>query len=146
MIVPPRPSAWNWRVAVTIAYGAAVVLGTHLPEGHPALTTAIHLAGNDRMAHFLAYFGLGGLVFGLCRAVWRLWPTLGTWVGLTAFGAADELTQPWVGRTAEWLDWTADLAGLAVGLAAATAWNRSYRKTPRQANDGFASHSVCDTY
>ncbi len=116
-----------WRASVTAVYTLALVLGTHLPDDHNTVTTAIRLSDNDRAAHFLAYFGLAVLAFGLCRVAAKPHRVAPWLIGLAAFGAVDELTQPWFGRTAEWLDWTADLGGLTTGLLAVGCWDRFVR-------------------
>lgn len=121
------PHVPRLRVAVTAAYAVAVIIGTHLPNGHPAFEKAISLSGNDRMAHFLVYLGLAGLVFGLCRVAPRPRLAVAILAGLAAFAAADELTKPWFGRTAEWLNWASDLGGLATGLVAIACWDRFVR-------------------
>lgn len=139
-VVPPPP----WRAAVTALYAAVLVLGTHLPDDHAAVTTAIRLSGNDRAAHFLAFFGLATLVFGLCRVAAKP-HRVALWLfGLAAFGAVDELTQPWFGRSAEWFDWAADLGGVVTGLLAVRCLNRFIRSRrsrvviPRLPADGDA--------
>lgn len=98
----------------TAAWMALILVGTSLPRVPvPGVT------GGDKLAHLVAYGGLGVL---LMRA-------LGCAVGMTgrygiaitlavggAFGALDELHQiPLPGRGADARDWLADLIGLALG-------------------------------
>jgi VanZ family protein len=109
------PALLTWRWLVTLAYFLALVLGTHLPEGSLAVKTAVGSVGGDKWAHFVGYFGLSLLIFGLCRAGRRAWTAAGLVAGLAALGAADEVSQPYFHRSAEWADWFADLAGVMLG-------------------------------
>jgi VanZ family protein len=116
-------------VAAVLAGGAwltALVL-THKPPG-PGSGVAV----NDKLAHFLMYGALTAVL-------WRAWRIFGrsrrrriTTLAplMLIYGAVDELTQPWFGRSAEWLDWLADAAGVAAALALcelALAWRRRRR-------------------
>ncbi len=104
------------RIALgTLAiYWLALFAGTHLPG-----TTSLGFSVSDKLLHFVAYAGLGFLavmaVGAMGRLRWSLLPLI--FLGLAAFAAFDELTQPLVSRTADWLDWYADVAGAAVGIA-----------------------------
>ncbi len=129
---PKRRAGQAWRWSLTLLYLAALLTGTHLPEDHAALATAIDWAGGDKMAHFLGYLGLAWLVLGFCRAggsTASRWATRwGIAAALAVLGGIDELTQPYVGRPAEWGDWFADLSGL--GLAALlTGWSCKLRNS-----------------
>jgi len=85
---------------------------THMPA--PTIT----LRGGDKMAHFLAYGALGGLLY---LALWTNNPGSPDLVfkilviGM-CYGALDEWTQalPWFNRTCDFVDWCADVAGLSV--------------------------------
>ncbi|WP_341503122.1 VanZ family protein [Gallaecimonas sp. GXIMD4217] len=78
--------------------------------------------GGDKSMHALAFFVLALLSYG----AWRrpLWPQ---WLGLAAYGALIEAMQ-WLlpYRQASWLDWLADLAGIAIFhlLLALVLWLR----------------------
>lgn len=71
----------------------------------------------DKAIHFSAYALLGA------ATAWALrpgsWSRIGrAWVGVAAFGALDEVHQHWIpGRSPDPVDWLADSAGGAVGLA-----------------------------
>jgi VanZ family protein len=68
----------------------------------------------DKLAHGIVFFGLALPALILPARRWR-------WViaGLALYGGAIELIQPLVGREAAFLDWLANLAGLALaGLVA----------------------------
>jgi hypothetical protein len=49
-------------------------------------------------------------------------------LGLIVFGGIDELTQPWFDRSAEWLDWLADVAGIGLGLVLGKLWLQYRRR------------------
>ena len=101
-------------IAALAVYWVALFVMTHVP-------VQVRLPGSnwDKVAHLIAYAGLGFLlacVFGRCdRSKVRLCAIV---LGLSVFyGAADELIQMLVpGRTADWMDWVADIAGSTIGL------------------------------
>lgn len=109
-------------ILALVGYWIALFVGTHLP------VTQVHIKGNDKLLHYAAYSGLallltlvlnwrakGGLRLGHCLLVI---------FGLAVFGGFDELTQPWVNRQADWLDWFADLAGIVTGTLIGAALSR----------------------
>jgi VanZ family protein len=74
--------------------------------------------GSDKVAHFLAYAGLGFLL-GAWMWVLRLTSLkhfLMAFVGLMVWAAIDEWLQIPVNRSAEFLDWVADVLGAMSGL------------------------------
>ena len=101
----------RWRRAGLLAGGlTAVVIGfaTLMP-----VSGALPMGGGlDKLFHVL---GFAALVFPLILTDSRRWPWA---VPLAiAFGGAIELIQPSVGRTAEWLDFGADVTGVLIGAA-----------------------------
>jgi len=100
---------------LTVAYWLLLLTLTHLPPSHLPET---HLS--DKFEHFTAYAVLAGLVH-LCQ-----WPgrksllavSIGTILILFAYGAFDELTQPFFHRTCSIYDWYADAAGTLTAVAA----------------------------
>lgn len=108
-------------------YTLLLLAGTHVPQPPDEL---MDLAGSDKRLHFAAY-GVLALLAGLnlaLRGLLRPSTALLLWAALAGFGALDEITQPLVGRQAEWNDWWADLAGLASGLAAVVLGLVAYRR------------------
>ena len=104
-------------VAVALAFGwwGLMFLGTHLP-----MPPKTHVNMSDKLQHALAYAGWAFLVIGVVRAFRpRRWSTYLVVIAVgAAYGVADELTQLLVpNRSAELLDWLADLTGLALGAA-----------------------------
>lgn len=99
--------------AIFLAYWAMICTLTHIPADFAAKPSI-----DDKLAHFLGYGAFAGL-FYLCLWVWRPAFTW-TWTVVLAaamiYGIADELTQPYFHRTADFGDWTADAAGGAVAV------------------------------
>jgi VanZ family protein len=111
------PTSWKIRslllMAGTAAYWLVIFLGTHVPG------SVIHGGGHmDKVFHFGAYVGLAILLCGCAACFRRMRPVLYAGVvGLAAcYGILDELTQRMVmNRTADPLDWLADICGAIVG-------------------------------
>ena len=91
--------------------------GVRLPEWR--------LVPVDKVFHFTAYAGLAFLLSTTAAAIWtgtagKRWGHLLRYLAVlpvvALYGVIDELTQPAVGRTADSLDWLADMAGAACGL------------------------------
>lgn len=104
----------------TAAYTLVLVLATHYPK--PEELLGRH-APSDKTLHFMAY-GVLGLLAAATVAAWRGWTIrdgLRLAAALAAFGAIDEMTQPFFSRAADPLDWVYDLIGIACGLAAVAA-------------------------
>jgi VanZ family protein len=119
---------------------------THLPpDAIPkALPRVLQVAGSDKIEHGLAY-AMITLSF-LFAVNWRMHRWL--WgiiiLGIAAIGAADEITQPLVGRDCSGWDWLADLAGIAAGCANALLICRRCRKagTPRGPTDSIEPEAL----
>lgn len=103
------------RVALA-AYVSLLVFSTHSPYAGKVASGATF---SDKTLHFVAYAVLSFLALAALdshrRGAWK--KVVKLFVVLAIFGALDELTQPPFGRTADWLDWYADLCGLAAGIA-----------------------------
>lgn len=89
---------------------------------------------SDKVIHLVSYFTVA-LLGGRVAVLWgrvcdRAWFT--RWVLIyAAYAAFDELTQPFVGRAAEWPDWIADV----IGAAAALSIVRLYHGPGRESKD-----------
>ncbi|MFO0789573.1 MAG: VanZ family protein [Pirellulales bacterium] len=86
----------------------------------PVPTTVGPPEFGDKIAHFSAYLILAFLL----ATAWQLAGGILTtrhlvfaWLAVIGYGAFDEITQIPVGRDCELLDWVADAAGSATGLA-----------------------------
>jgi VanZ family protein len=97
---------------VLAVYWVALFVGTHVPVP----PDIVQLAGSDKTLHFLAYLGLSLLIAVCVRP--QAWSYLWLLLGLSVYGALDELLQIPVNRSAEAADWLADVAGAAAGLGA----------------------------
>lgn len=121
----PRRNAREWRwgaVSVLVIYWMIMFAGTHAPSIAPRGTSV-----SDDVLHCVGYAGLAFLL-GICLAPHTWKGIVGIWLLCAAYGAIDELTQPFVGRTRELSDWIADCLGAALGLAltiaALAVWTR----------------------
>lgn len=126
--LPVRSPRWLWlRHAVTAAlvlYWLALFTGTHIP-----INLKPDVPGNDKMQHFLGYGGLAFLLGCLIllqsgHSGKRRVMLIGAMALLALYGAFDELTQLFVGRSCDLLDWLADLGGSAIGLTAILVLSR----------------------
>ncbi|MCG8584484.1 MAG: VanZ family protein [Pirellulales bacterium] len=126
-----RPYAAVATIAL-FAYVAALALGTHLPPASVSFVTV-----NDKVCHFVAYFGLGAIVwFALAarrrvstRAAWLIWAVV------AVCGVIDESTQPWFGRSFELYDLLADCSGAAVSVSLLQLGDRWRRRRRSAAID-----------
>lgn len=102
------------RIPVILASGYWLLLfsATHIPR---SAVPAMH--ASDKLIHAGAFLWLSAF---LCWAIPKRWIQLPVeiWAGSIAIAYAgfDELTQIPVGRTADWNDWFADVAGTLLGL------------------------------
>src|SRR6476620_5377290 len=111
------PAPWKPRTLIILAGLAAwwivIFVGTHLPG------SIIHPVGNrDKIYHFSAFAGLAALLCASAACFRR--PGPGVYAAVIAvaasYGIFDELTQMLVPRrTADPLDWLADISGATVG-------------------------------
>lgn len=84
----------------------------------------------DKVAHFVGYALLGGLLARAIRATWKEMDSGGVWRWATAvaglYGLLDEIHQAFVPvRSADPLDFLADLLGAAAGAWLFLRWKRS---------------------
>ena len=115
---------FRWIVVLLVGYWLAIFTATHIPLRGLSTETegGIQL---DKVAHFLAYFGLGCLlVLATCQ---RRQPRLRLYAMLiallAAYGALDELSQAFVpSRFADIHDWFADVGGSASAILVHGLW------------------------
>jgi VanZ family protein len=99
---------------VSAAVVAAAILAASLLPDPPGLDQP----GSDKAAHLAAYAVLGFAVH-LCAGRRSLRSLLASIAVCTAYGGLIEMVQPLAGRARELADLVVDLAGSAVGAAAA---------------------------
>ncbi len=105
-------------------YVALIFTATHVPID---VVEAPHWpVPIDKLVHLMMFAGLGFLGRAIItvstptprrrsrahRALIIAW----LWLWIALYGLADELSQSLVGRSFDWYDWLADLAGVGVGL------------------------------
>ncbi len=112
-----RPGANTTRTIIWAGFMLGAFTATHLPPSSTPSPAWI----NDKLLHFTGFFVLGVLTW------WRFQPVRPEQMlrfGMTMlallmlYALFDEWTQPLVGRTAEFADWTADAAGACLGIGA----------------------------
>ena len=84
--------------------------------------------GGDKVLHFVGYFALtmlgGRAAMGRGRSITTAWAVVWTLIYI-AYGGADELLQPLVGRTLALGDWLADVGGVLAAMAILATYYRS---------------------
>jgi VanZ family protein len=110
---------WLFRRAgrVLVIYWLAMFIGSHVSLKDPSTVFQIR----DKVVHFAAFAGFAFLAatYQYSRKGSVAWVDLiAIWLLAAAYGVFDEVTQTAVGRTADPLDWLADISGAATGLAA----------------------------
>jgi len=124
--MPKQDRPWIWQLALA-GYWLALLVGTHVPREFPALPRE----GADKWVHVVAFAVLGWLVAETWqRSAGRLNAAhlRAAWLVIALYAAADELTQPFVGRYASATDGLADVAGAALGLALFAYWRGPRKK------------------
>ena len=106
-------------------YWPIAFIGTHLPRFGPLRGEPRHRFPLDKLAHFACYALLAWLILLLLSRRMRLPAAIVLTLAVAAaYGVVDELTQPFIGRTADRWDYVANLAGIAMGVLTASAWPR----------------------
>ena len=107
------PWAKRWGAALLVYTGVLIYL-THMPTDDLAPPPIMFF---DKLVHF----GLYGLWGGMAGLMLRGRFARGWLLAGLCLGAADEITQPYFQRTADWADWVADGVGVVAGLLTAAA-------------------------
>ncbi|TWT99977.1 VanZ like family protein [Botrimarina colliarenosi] len=114
-----RKTAAYWLAAL-VFYWLLLFIGTHIPDPQLPGPTLDY----DKFMHAGAYAVLTTLLLIACRrtgASPRLWGRLAVAGLVLLYGAIDEVTQPYFGRSCDLLDWLADLAGVSLAVVV-DAW------------------------
>lgn len=107
-------TARSLSTLVFLAITTLWLVGTHVPSPRLPRTP-----GGDKTAHVVGYalIALSGTWMLRQRGCSRLDAARNILLFCLLLAGIDELTQPLVNRSADWLDWLADLAGALVGLS-----------------------------
>jgi VanZ family protein len=106
-----------WPSILLIGYWLVLLTSTHWPH-----VRAIDVPGKDKTLHVAAFGVLTALLLNVLvrrpalRHRWSIVVLALAIVGI--YGALDERTQPWTGRTCDLFDWLADMAGAAMACLA----------------------------
>jgi len=139
-------SLFGIRLAPVLLSGYWVLIftGTHMPT-----VPMPEIKNLDKVQHFLAFLGLAFLL------AWSI-PGRGNYprvkmtfafVIAVCYGVFDEITQQWVGRTTDILDFAADACGALTGIlvywiARRILFPHSMRKQPRTRYGGEAAREL----
>ena len=114
--LPPPTSTAGKLIArgLLAIYWLLLLVGTHLPWNSGPRFAQL----SDKVLHFAGFAGLAWLLAWMLSFRSELTKTRSVIVVFICglYGAIDELTQPLSGRTCEFNDWLADLAGAAAGV------------------------------
>ena len=110
------------RLATAIIFTAGVLTLSHLPQ--ETMPTALGEHGFDKPVHFLAYGIITFLFIISLKKTATMLSVLFVFLAISVIGAVDELTQPFVGRTASIVDLAADILGIFTILLVSTVRRR----------------------
>ena len=97
--------AWlaaGWLLVAVVTWGSLTPTPPHVEFPFPQF---------DKVEHFSAYFGMTAWFTAAWPKRWR-----GVALAFVIMGGLIEILQMFTGRDAEWLDWAADCAGVALAL------------------------------
>lgn len=104
-------------------YWPAIFWLTHIPVPDIARQSGL----SDKTMHVLAYFVLTFLVWFAVspyeKIRWNKWKIWILWVVIAMYAVLDEILQGRVGRSADVMDFAADLFGLVLGLGLLSIFN-----------------------
>ncbi len=97
-----------------IGLWTSAFVATHVP-----MSPQGEVFPSDKTLHFLGYLVLGGILLATAKAyrVKRIKRIPAVICVTLLYAAFDEITQPFVGRSAERADWIADACGALTGIA-----------------------------
>ena len=95
-------------------FAAAVGILSHVPQD--ATPQYLQTGRLDKVTHFLAYAAMTLVFRASVRTPMGALSTGLLFIGMVSIGVIDEVTQPFVSRTADPIDLAADVVGVAVSL------------------------------
>jgi len=102
---------FNIKSLITaILFTVAVLVFTHLPQ--ETMPSSLQKDGVDKIEHVLAYGVITFLFLISLRASPTILSALLLFLAVSVIGAFDEITQPFVNRTASVTDLVADIVGI----------------------------------
>ena len=117
---------------IAVIFTAVVVLLTHCPQN--ILPFQLQEGGLDKLAHALVYGAITFLFILTLRTCLSLPSACLLFLAILAIGAIDELTQPFVMRTASSTDWLADIIGILATLVFFACFKNSKYQTTTNAD------------
>ena len=112
----------------TILFTVLMLYLTHIPN--PKVPTWIVRIGDDKFRHVVAYGIWACLALGATRG-WcprRGRAVAGVLVAAALISAADEISQPWFGRTCSFWDFSASVLGAVVGCSLMLTWETLWKR------------------
>lgn len=112
----------------TILFTVLMLYLTHIPN--PKVPAWIVRIGDDKFRHVMAYGIWACLALGATRG-WcprRGCAVAGVLLAAAVISAADEITQPWFGRTCSFWDFSASVLGAMVGCSLMLAWESFWKR------------------
>ncbi len=130
----------KWLI-IAVIFTATVIFLSHIPED--AIPSQLQVIGFDKLAHILAYGTITYLfVLSLTTSPSLLSASL-LFFAILAIGTIDELTQPFVNRTASLTDWLADVTGIFVVFVFKTVQSFSNHRQAKTTNHTAISKINC---
>ena len=107
------PERRHALLATCLTVWTAAIIATHIPPGRVP-----HMGVSDKLLHVLGYFVLASVFWMTLKGyrVNRLMRITCVLMGMLAYAAFDELTQPIFNRDANILDWLADVIGTVISV------------------------------
>lgn len=99
-------------LTIAVTFTATVLFVTHIPQ--EIMPERLQVRGLDKIEHIVAYGVITFLFILSLRASPTMLSAAVLFFAILALGAIDELTQPFVNRTASLTDWLADVTGIFV--------------------------------
>lgn len=119
-------------LTIAILFTAVVILLTHIP--HDVMPERLQVSGLDKIEHIVAYGAITFLFVLSLRARPSLLSAAVLFFAILALGVIDELTQPFVNRTASLADWLANVTGIVIVLLSFICFNHSKRQASMNAD------------
>lgn len=104
---------FKWLI-ISFCCTVTVVFITHIPQKY--MPNQLDVIGIDKLGHILAYGIITLLFIFSLKSSLSLFSIMIIFFAIACLGIVDELTQPFVNRTASILDWLGDIIGIATVL------------------------------